>query len=227
MELLSELITLINNFIQIMLHLDIHLNEWVNQFGMGIYAILFLIIFCETGLVVTPFLPGDSLLFAMGAIASIDGSILNIHAIVALLIIAGILGDAANYSIGKYFGPKIFFSDTSFIFSKKHLDKTHDFYKKYGIKTIVLARFLPIIRTLAPFVAGLGRMQYKQFALYNVIGALLWVSAFSYAGYFFGNISAVKRNFHIVIFGIIFVSALPAVFEFFKMRKAAKSPNNN
>ncbi len=168
--------------VDFILHIDVHLAELVAQYGIWIYAILFLILFCETGLVVTPFLPGDSLLFVAGALAALPGNDLNVHLMVALLVIAAILGDAVNYTIGKLFGERLFSNPNSKIFRRSYLDKTHAFYARHGGKTIILARFVPIVRTFAPFVAGMGHMSYRHFALFNVAGALAWVLLFSYAG---------------------------------------------
>ncbi|MFS4459000.1 DedA family protein [Bdellovibrio sp. HCB2-146] len=202
--------------IDIILHLDAHLVEWMAMFGPWIYVIMFLVIFCETGLVVTPFLPGDSLLFALGALATVpDG--LNVWVLLISLTIAGILGDAVNYHIGKYLGPKVFESNSRF-FKKEYLDQTRAFYDQWGAFTIVAARFAPIVRTFAPFVAGIGSMSYRKFVAYNIGGAIAWVFTFILAGYFFGNLPVVKRNFHIVIFGVIFVSILPMLVPWVKSR---------
>jgi membrane-associated protein len=211
METLQYLIDLI-------LHLDKHLDVIINDFGVWTYAILFLIVFCETGLVVTPILPGDSLLFAAGALAGRGG--LNVHLLALGLIVAAILGDAVNYMIGHYIGPKVFEKRDSKIFRPEYLEKTQKFYDKYGGKTIIIARFVPIVRTFAPFLAGVGRMNYFKFAMYNVTGALLWVLSLTYAGYIFGEVPVVKNNFGLVVLGIIIVSILPAVFEIIKARKA-------
>jgi membrane-associated protein len=210
---------LIGQFIDVFLHLDQHLNEWAVTLGPWLYALLFLIVFCETGLVVTPFLPGDSLLFAVGALASLDGSPIGLPQVALLLIVAAVLGDAVNYSIGAYLGPAVFTSERSRLLNKQHLVRTQIFYDKHGGKTIFLARFVPIIRTFAPFVAGIGRMRYRYFASYNVSGALAWVLSFLVAGYFFGQLPAVKRNFQFVILGIIVVSMIPVVTEFVKARR--------
>lgn len=193
--------------IDIFLHLDQHLLSWIALFGPWIYVMMFLIIFCETGLVVTPFLPGDSLLFALGALAAMENG-LDVWVLLSSLTIAGIIGDTVNYHIGKFLGPKVFERNNRF-FKKEYLIQTQDFYAKWGPFTIVAARFAPIVRTFAPFVAGIGSMEYKKFVTYNVVGAILWVFTFILAGYFFGNLPVVKRNFHIVIFGVIFVSILP------------------
>jgi membrane-associated protein len=210
---------LIHRGIDIFLHLDVHLNDLAGSLGGWLYVVLGLIVFCETGLVVTPFLPGDSLLFAIGALAAIDGSPLNLPAIVALLCAAAVAGDAANYSIGAAVGPRVFTSEKSRWLNKEHLLRTHAFYEKYGGKTIILARFMPVIRTFAPFVAGIGRMGYGRFALYNVVGGIAWVFAFTLAGYFFGNVPFVKTNFHFVILAIIILSIMPPVIEYLRARR--------
>ncbi len=199
-----------------LLHVDVHLNEIILQYGTGTYAILFLIVFCETGLVVTPFLPGDSLLFAVGAFSA-AGS-LQVELIAMLLFVAAVLGDALNYSIGSYLGPRVL-TDKHRFFKKEYLLKTEAFYEKYGAKTIIIARFVPIVRTFAPFVAGVGRMSYAKFAVYNVVGAFLWVAIFVGAGYFFGNLPAVRKNFTLVILAIIVISVLPAMIEIWRNRK--------
>lgn len=211
---------LIKYLIDFILHLDAHLVELVSKYGSWTYGILFLIIFCETGLVVTPILPGDSLLFAVGALAAKGG--LDIFTVFVLLSIAAIIGDTVNYWIGKIVGPKVFSSESSRLLNKEHLRRTHEFYEKYGGKTIIIARFMPIIRTFAPFVAGIGQMSYGKFLLYNVVGGLIWIAGFLYAGYFFGNIPVVKRNFTLVIFAIIIISMLPAVIEYWRARRVAK-----
>lgn len=212
---------LIHQGIDIFLHLDVHLNDLAGSLGGWLYAVLFLIIFCETGLVVTPVLPGDSLLFAVGALAAIDGSPLHIPVILVLLAVAAVVGDAVNYAIGRRVGPKVFSSETSRLLNKEHLLRTHAFYETYGGKTIILARFMPVIRTFAPFVAGIGAMGYPRFALYNIVGGMAWVASFTLAGYFFGNVPVVKRNFHFVIVAIIILSILPPVIEFFRARREA------
>ena len=205
--------------IDFILHIDQHLTELAAQYGVWIYAILFLIIFCETGLVVMPLLPGDSLLFAAGSIAAIGK--MNIHLMVVLLIIAAILGDAVNFMVGKYFGEKLFSNPNSKIFKQSHLQKTQQFYAKHGGKTIILARFIPIVRTFAPFVAGMGHMSYHHFLAYNVIGGVLWVTIFSYLGYFFGNMDIVKDNLSLVLVAIIVLSILPAIIEIIRHKRAA------
>lgn len=212
---------LIKTFVDVFLHLDAHLATLITQFGPWTYVLLFGIIFAETGLVVTPFLPGDSLLFAAGALAAATHT-LNPVILIITLTAAAIIGDSVNYSIGHYFGPRVFTEKVPFL-KKEHLDKTHAFYEKYGGKTIILARFIPIIRTFAPFVAGVGAMTYGKFILFNVVGALLWVPLFTLMGYFFGNLPFVQENFELVVIAIIVISVLPAVYEFFKARRENKS----
>ncbi|HEP1042713.1 TPA: DedA family protein [Serratia marcescens] len=212
---------IIKFIIDFILHIDVHLAELVAQYGMWVYAILFLILFCETGLVVTPFLPGDSLLFVAGALAALPTNDLNVHTMVALMVVAAILGDAVNYIIGRLFGEKLFSNPNSKIFRRSYLDKTHQFYEKHGGKTIILARFVPIVRTFAPFVAGMGHMSYRHFAAYNVIGALVWVLLFTYAGYLFGDLPVVQENLKLLIVGIIIVSILPGVIEIWRHKRAA------
>lgn len=205
--------------IDIVLHLDKHLAELTAQYGTWTYAILFAVIFCETGLVVTPFLPGDSLLFAAGAVASL-GSI-NVVILGALLIVAAIVGDTVNYHIGKKLGSSLTKKPRRWL-NKKHLDRTHAFFEKHGGKTIIFARFVPIVRTFAPFVAGAGAMTYGKFILYNVVGAVAWVGLLLGAGYFFGQIPVVKNNFTLVTLGIIFVSILPGIIEWLRSRRGDK-----
>ena len=207
---------LINSFIDFILNLDVHLSTIIQNFGSLTYFILFLIIFAETGLIITPFLPGDSLLFAAGTFAAIGS--LNVLWLFAILTAAAILGDSLNYAIGKFIGPKMFKERSRFL-KKEYLDKTHHFYKKYGKKTIVLARFIPIVRTFAPFLAGLGKMSYAHFLFYNIFGGILWVGIFVFGGYYFGNIPIVKENFTITVFIIIFLSFVPAIVEYYKHHK--------
>ena len=207
-------------FIDFIIHIDVHLAQLVADYGVWIYAILFLIIFCETGLVVTPFLPGDSLLFVAGTLAAVGSNHINVHLMVLLLITAAILGDAVNYMIGKFFGEKLFSNPNSKVFKQSYLEKTHHFYEKHGGKTIILARFVPIVRTFAPFVAGMGNMNYRYFASFNVIGGVVWVSMFMYAGYFFGELDFVKKNLSILIIVIIFVSILPGIIEIWRNKRA-------
>ena len=209
------------SLIDFILHIDQHLIELTQTYGLWIYAILFLIVFCETGLVVTPFLPGDSLLFAAGAVAALGG--MNVHIAAALLLAAAVIGDAVNFAIGKYFGEKLFAKPDSRVFKREYLDKTHAFYEKYGGKTIILARFVPIVRTFAPFVAGMGDMHYGRFIRYNIIGALMWVGLLTYAGYFFGELPVVKNNFGLVVIGIIAVSVLPMAVEIAKAKWGKKA----
>jgi len=206
----------IQQFIELVLHLDAHLVALVHDYGTWAYGILFAIIFCETGLVVTPFLPGDSLLFAAGAVAATGA--LDPVTLAALLIFAAILGDNVNYWIGHWVGPVVFSREDSRLLNKKHLDRTRRFYDKYGVKTIILARFVPIVRTFAPFVAGIGRMRYPRFLGYDVGGGILWITTFVGAGYFFGNIPVVKDNFSLVILAIIAISVMPAAIEFWRAR---------
>lgn len=202
--------------IDIFLHLDKYLGMIINNFGFETYLILFLIIFLETGLVVTPFLPGDSLIFAAAAFAAMG--MLNIYVLIGILMVAAILGDTVNYEIGRIFGNKLIKFGGGKLIKKEHLDKTNKFYEKHGGKTIIFARFIPIVRTLAPFVAGIGKMHYKDFISFNALGGILWVVGVSALGYFFGNIPIVKENFEIVIIGIIGVSVLPVVIEFIKSK---------
>ena len=205
--------------IDFVLHMDVYLNDIITDYGVWTYGILFFVIFLETGFVVTPFLPGDSLLFAAGTFAALGA--LNPVYLFLLLVVAAIIGDTINYSIGAYIGPKAFSGEIKFL-KKEHLDKTQVFYEKHGGKTIILARFIPIIRTFAPFVAGIGTMKYSKFVLYNVVGGISWVAIFISLGYFFGNIPFVQKNFELVIFAIIFISFIPPVLEFFKARKEMK-----
>jgi len=207
----------IKDVIDLFLHLDTHLQTVIQSYGTWTYVILFFIIFCETGLVVTPILPGDSLLFAAGAFAA-TGS-LDLAWLLILLTVAAVLGDAVNYAIGHFMGPKVFSQPDSRFLKREYLDRTHQFYEKYGGKTIIIARFVPIVRTFAPFVAGVGSMTYAKFASYNVIGGLLWVGVCVFAGYAFGNIPVVQENFTLVILGIIFVSILPGIIEFLRQRQ--------
>jgi len=210
----------LRRFLDVLLHLDAHLNQWAESLGPWLYVVLFLIIFCETALVVTPFLPGDSLLFAVGALSATPGSPIGITSVAALLIVAAVVGDAVNYSIGKYVGPKVFRWERSRLFNPEHLQRTQRFYEEYGGKTIILARFLPIVRTFAPFVAGIGRMSYRRFAAFNVIGGVSWVLGFLIAGYAFGQQEFVKRNFQYVILAIIVISMLPIAVEFVRARRS-------
>jgi len=217
----------LHTLIDIALHLDRYLADWSQIVGVWLYLILFLVIFCETGLVVAPFLPGDSLLFAVGALSALEGSAVALPFILPLLIVAAVLGDAVNYSIGKKLGPAVFKYEGNRFFNKQHLMKTHEFYERHGGKTIVIARFAPIIRTFAPFVAGIGQMGYRRFAVYNISGGVAWVTSFLVAGFYFGNMPIVKRNFHIVIFAIIFISLLPTIIEVWRARSQRPPATNS
>lgn len=210
----------IQQLIDFILHIDKHLIEIVQDYELWTYAILFLIIFAETGLVVTPFLPGDSLLFAAGAFAA-RGS-LNPFVLFVLLSIAAIIGDTVNYWIGRAIGPRVYERDYRFL-KRKHLDRTHEFYEKYGGKAVILARFMPIVRTFVPFIAGVGAMTYGKFVFYNVVGGIIWIGLFVFAGYFFGNIPAVEHNFTLVVLAIIFLSILPPIIEVVRARRAGKA----
>ena len=217
-ESLVDLINLIR-------HLDTHLSKLSNSLGGWLYVILFAVVFCETGLIVTPFLPGDSLLFAVGALVALPETGLSLPLMFVLLTVAAILGDAVNYRVGRMIGPSIFRSEKSWLFNKDHLLKAQRFYEKHGGKAIFLARFVPIVRTFAPFVAGAGKMNYFRFWMFNVSGAIIWVGMFLVAGYLFGNLPIVKKYFSLVMLGIIFVSVLPIAFEWWRDRKQAKTAN--
>jgi len=209
------MIDLLKNFLDIILHIDIHLQQWVTDYRTWTYLILFTIIFMETGLVVTPFLPGDSLLFAAGMVCAMAGHPLNVIILIPLLIFAAFSGDNTNYIVGKLLGQKVYEKNYRLI-RREYLDKTHAFYERHGGKTLIIARFMPIIRTFAPFVAGVGTMSYVRFISFSIVGNVLWVVSFSLAGYFFGNIPVVKNNFTLVILGIIFLSLLPMIIAFLK-----------
>jgi len=211
----------IGDFIDFIIHLDQHLSYILESYGVWCYLLFFIIIFAETGLVVTPFLPGDSLLFALGTFAA-TGS-LKAAWLFVVLSAAAVLGDSANYTIGKYFGLVILKQEGAWFLKKEHIERTHRFYEKYGAKTIVLARFVPIVRTFAPFIAGVGKMTYLRFFSYNVIGGILWVALFLFGGFFFGNIPVIKRNFTLTIFAIIIISILPAVIEVIKEKRRKPS----
>ena len=200
----------------ILLHLDKYLDIMIQTMGLWSYVIIFVIIFCETGLVVTPVLPGDSLLFAIGTFAAIGS--FDLFTVTAVLTVAAIAGDTANYWIGHYLGSKVFHYEGSRFFNKQHLERTHQFYEKYGGKTIIIARFIPVIRTFAPFVAGIGSMTYRKFLAYNVVGGILWIFSLTLAGYFFGNIPVVRKNFSLVIMAIVVISCLPGVIEYLRQR---------
>jgi len=207
-------------FINFILHIDKYLIQIINTYGVATYAILFVIIFVETGIVVTPFLPGDSLLFVAGTLSS--ASALEIIPLYLLLMTAAILGDNSNYFIGRFIGPKVFARENARFFKREYLEKTRAFYAKYGVKAIILARFMPIIRTFSPFVAGVGQMHYRKFFVYDIFGGFLWISLFTWGGYFFGNLPIVKNNFKTVILIIIFFSILPAILEYLKHRREKK-----
>ena len=209
------MLEILKNFLDIILHIDVHLQIWVTEYQTWTYLILFLIIFMETGLVVTPFLPGDSLLFAAGMVAALDGNPLNIIVLIPLLILAAFTGDNTNYFFGKLLGQTVYEKNYRLI-RREYLDKTHAFYEKHGGKTLIIARFMPIIRTFAPFVAGVGLMNYFRFISFSIVGNVLWVVSFSLAGFFFGNIPLVKNNFTMVILGIIFISLMPMMFAIVK-----------
>lgn len=205
---------LIRQLIEIVLHLDQYLAGWTHDYGMWMYVILFLIVFAETGLVVTPFLPGDSLLFAVGAITALEGSALNIYYLIPLLMLATFLGDNVNYRIGFFIGPQIFNKEDSIFLKRKNLIHTEKFYQKYGALTVIIARFMPIVRTFAPFVAGVARMPYLKYLGFSMLGSILWINSFLWAGKIFGNNPIVKSNFHIVIFAVIGLSVLPMFIAF-------------
>jgi membrane-associated protein len=209
---------LISGFFDLILHLDQHLRDLAQTYGAWVYAVLFLIVFLETGVVVTPFLPGDSLLFVAGTISAAGA--LNIHALVLLLIAAAIAGDSLNYAIGRYLGPRVFRFDDSRFFKRAYVDRTHAFFERHGGKAIIIARFVPIVRTYAPFVAGIGAMRYRRFLMFNVTGAVLWVALLAYAGFFFGNLPLVRNNLTAVILGIIVLSIMPGIVEFWRARRA-------
>jgi membrane-associated protein len=213
-------VEILTGFIDIVLHLDVHLQRLVADHGTWIYLILFLIIFCETGLVVTPFLPGDSLLFVAGTVAAGGG--MDVHTLFAVLALASFLGDNTNYWIGRYAGPRVFRRKGSLLFNPAHLDRTKRFYEKYGGKTVLIARFVPIVRTFAPFVAGIGRMAYSRFLAYSFAGAILWIGSLTYAGYFFGNLPIVRNNLSIVIIAIVLLSIMPGVVEFLRSRRRSE-----
>ena len=221
-EFFASIFDYIIFLIDFIIHIDVHLSEIVSNYGWQTYLILFIIVFWETGVVIWPFLPGDSLLFAAGSLSALPGNPLEPISLFFLLSVAAILGDTVNYWIGHFIGPKAFSKDGRFL-KKKYLDKTSEFYEKYGARTIVIARFVPIVRTFAPFVAGVGKMHYRRFVAYNIGGAILWTSLFIGAGYFFGNLEIIKNNFSQVILIIIVISIMPMVVEFIRAKmKAAK-----
>jgi membrane-associated protein len=209
-----------NDLIELFLNLDDHVKKWAAIMGPWLYVLVFVIVFCETGLVVTPFLPGDSLLFALGAVAAMPDSPINVWLVMLLLIIAAVIGDAVNYAIGAYVGPRVFKREDSWLLNKKHLLYAQDFYERWGSATIVLCRFVPIVRTFGPFVAGIGKMRYPKFALYNVTGAIVWVVGFTLAGYWTGSWPWVQENFSVIILAIVIISVMPMVFGvFFEWRR--------
>ena len=220
MEFLDKILSFFVHAVQLFLHLDKYLGAVIQDYGAWTYLLLFLIIFCETGLVVTPILPGDSLLFAVGVFAARGD--LDIYKIWPLLAFAAVLGDNVNYAVGNYIGPKVFHYENSRIFKKEYLQKTHNFYEKYGGKAIILCKYVPIVRTFAPFVAGVGAMTYPRFLTFNVIGGFTWVTLITFAGYFFGNIPVIRNNFSIVVVIIILISIMPAVIEYVKHRRESR-----
>ena len=209
-------------FLDFILHIDTYLQVWVSDYRTWTYGILFLIIFCETGLVITPFLPGDSLLFAAGTIAAMDGQPLNVFLLIVILMLATFIGDNSNYFIGRMLGKKVYEKDFKLI-KRKYIDKTHGFYEKHGGKTIIIARFMPIIRTFAPFVAGVGKMNYVRFLSFSIVGNILWVNLFIWFGYIFGGTEIVKKNFSLVILLIIFISILPPIVGIIKHKYFSKT----
>jgi membrane-associated protein len=214
---------LVRQLLELFLHLDKHLNAVIQDYGIWTYLILFLIIFCETGLVVTPILPGDSLLFAAGAFAGLGS--LDPWWLLILLSIAAVAGDTVNYWVGNYVGPKVFQQKDSRFLKKEYLQKTHEFYERHGGKTIIIARFVPIIRTFAPFVAGIGRMSYSWFITYNVVGGIAWITIFVLGGFFFGNLTVVQKNFTLVILAIILISVMPGILEYLRQRRLSFREN--
>lgn len=206
--------------IEFLLHFDEHLATLIKILGPLTYVALFAVIFAETGLVVTPFLPGDSLLFAIGALSG--SGFLNIWIVYVTLLCAAIIGDSTNYWVGRFIGPRVFAKENSRIFKKEYLERTREFYAKYGKKTIILARFVPIIRTFAPFVAGVGKMPYKTFVTFSVIGSLIWITSLTFAGYFFGGMPFIKENFEVAVLGVIFISILPMIIEFIKAKQESR-----
>lgn len=217
---------MLSDIIHVFLHLDQYLATWAVMMGPWLYVVLFLIVFAETGLVVTPFLPGDSLLFALGALTSLTEGGLSLGILSVLLVVAALLGDNVNYRVGNYLGPRVFQKEKSFFFSRKHLERTQEFYNKYGAQAVIMARFVPIVRTFVPFVAGVGRMYFPKYLSYSVIGAVLWTQIFLWAGHLFGDTPFVKRNFHIVIFAVIILSVLPMVAGYFMSLRQKKAANS-
>jgi len=219
------MIEIIGHLADFILHIDIHLKDLCTDYGTWVYLILFIIVFCETGLVVTPLLPGDSLLFATGSMAAIGA--LDVRLAILLISMAAILGDTVNYSIGHFLGPKVFHDDHGRFLNKEYLRRTHAFYKKHGGKTIIIARFLPIIRTFAPFVAGIGSMTYPRFLFFNIFGGILWVLVFILAGYWFGSLPIIKENFSMVIMALVLIPGIPALVEFIRMQMDRKKLSNS
>jgi membrane-associated protein len=219
MQIFHDLAAYLAQFVDVILHLDTYLNVWITHFGTGFYALMFLIIFCETGLVICPFLPGDSLLFALGALTAVDNAFLKLPILCLTLVCAAVLGDMTNYSIGRIFGLRAFKNPHSKIFRKAYLDRTNRFYDKHGGRTLIIARFVPIVRTFAPFVAGVAQMTFRRFVSFSVVGGLTWVMSITLAGAFFGNLTAVKRNFHVVVVAIIVISVIPIAIEMWKASK--------
>ncbi len=213
---------ILHGIVDFIVHIDHHINSLVAHYGIWSYAILFAIIFCETGLVITPFLPGDSLLFVIGALAASEGGPLEIKLVLILLTSAAILGNLVNYHIGRFLAPKIFRNENIRFLNKEHLNRTQEFFNKHGSKTIIMTRFMPILRTCAPFLAGVGNMPYAKFTLYNIVGGVVWVFLFVLAGYFFGKVPFIEHNFSKVILVIIVVSLLPAIYEFCIPKKSEK-----
>ena len=213
---------LLNTLLQIILHIDVFIDAQIRLWGVWMYVVLFVVIFCETGLVVTPFLPGDSLLFAAAAVAARSNSPLNIWVLLAVLLAAAILGDTANYWIGAKLGPRLLRNPNSKILKKEYLDKTHAFFERYGGKAIILGRFVPFVRTFAPFLAGVGEMHYRRFIEYNATGAVLWVGLFIGSGYFFGRIPAVEHNLTLVLAAVVVVTTIPIAWEYFRTRRASR-----
>ncbi len=204
--------------INFVLHLDEHLIAFVMAYGVWTYALLFLIIFCETGIIFSAVLPGDSLLFAAGALTANVNDVLNVHVLFVLLVTASVLGNGLNYFLGKWLAPRVFYSRDSWLFNRKHVDNAHGFFERYGGKTIIIARFIPMVRTFAPFVAGIGYMTYRQFLIYSLVGAFLWVGFLVYGSYFFGNIPVVRQHFSLVVLAIVILSILPALIEFIRRK---------
>jgi membrane-associated protein len=218
------MIDLIKKLVDFVLHIDVHLREIVANYGLWTYGVLFAIIFAETGFVVTPFLPGDSLLFAAGALCAPADSQLNVHVLAALLLVAAVGGDNLNYWIGRKIGPRVFKRDDSIFLRKKHLDRAHAFFEKYGVRAIILARFVPIVRTFMPFVAGVARMEYRRYLVFDIVGGVAWIYSLTYAGYFFGTRPFVQQNFKLVIIAIIVISVIPVAIEFVRAWREKKTP---